>query len=58
MADNKRSATCSDYLDSGHKPPEKGDIVTFWGSKGEDIIFLQGLKILDDQIYMKLSDVK
>lgn len=58
MVDNKRSASCSDYIDSGKQIPEKGNIITFWGSKGDDVIFVQGLKILDDKIYMKLSDVK
>lgn len=33
MVDNKRFATCSDYIDSGKPVPEKGNIITFYGSK-------------------------
>lgn len=58
MVDNKRFSACSDYIDSGKPVPEKGNIITFCGSKGDDIVFVQNLQILDDKIYMKLSDVK
>ena len=40
------------------KMPEKTNIVIFLGSKGEDIIFLEELSIVDEKIYMKLSDLR
>jgi DNA polymerase-3 subunit alpha len=40
------------------KMPEKTSIVIFLGSKGEDIIFLEELSIVDEKIYMKLSDLR
>jgi DNA polymerase-3 subunit alpha len=40
------------------KMPEKTNIVVFLGSKGEDIIFLEELSIVDEKIYMKLSDLR
>jgi DNA polymerase III subunit alpha len=58
LIDNRRSSKCSDYLNQGGKVPEKGNIITFWGSKHEDLIFADGINILDDKIYMKLSDLK
>lgn len=58
MVDNRRNATCTNYIESGGKIPKKGNIVTFWGTKGDDLIFVNELKILDDKIFMKLSDVK
>ena len=38
--------------------PEKTNIVVFLGSKGDDIIFLEELSIIDEKIYMKLSDLR
>ena len=38
--------------------PEKTNIVVFLGSKGDDIIFLEELSIVDEKIYMKLSDLR
>ena len=43
---------------SKSKIPEKNNIVVFFGSKGEDIIFLEDLSIIDEKIYMKLSDLR
>lgn len=43
---------------SKSKMPEKTNIVVFLGTKGKDIIFLQELSIVDEKIYMKLSDLK
>ena len=58
LIDNRRSSKCSQYLESGGKVPSKGEIVTFWGGKSNDIVFAEGINILDEKIYMKLSDVK
>lgn len=36
----------------------KDNIVIFYGSKGEDILFIHSFNIMDEKIYMKLSDIK
>ena len=36
----------------------KDSIVVFYGSKGEDILFCSRLEVVDEKIYMKLSDLK
>ncbi len=36
----------------------KDSIVVFYGSKGEDIIFAHSFQVMDEKIYMKLSDIK
>ena len=36
----------------------KDSIVVFYGSKGEDIVFAHSFEIMDEKIYMKLSDIK
>ena len=38
--------------------PSKNNIVILYGSKGDDILFLDNLKIMDEKIYMKLSEVR
>ena len=40
------------------KIPEKNNIVVIFGQKGEDILFLEDLSIVDEKIYMKLSDLR
>ena len=46
------------YIEKGLKIPEKGDIVIFAGRKGDDVVWLEKITILNDKIYMKLSDVQ
>ena len=38
--------------------PEKGNIVVVVGQKGDDILFIDRMSILDQIIYMKLGDLK
>tara|TARA_B100000214_G_scaffold263865_1_gene195253 strand:- start:1133 stop:2131 length:999 start_codon:yes stop_codon:yes gene_type:complete len=47
-----------DYLSEHKSLPEKGSIVMIRATKGEDVLFIEELKALDKQIYMKLSDIK
>ena len=56
--DSARDARLTNYLDSGKKLPQKGDIVIVHGSVGDDVIFIDKVFPLKDKIYMKLSDVK
>ena len=46
------------YINDGNKIPEKGNIVIMFGAKGEDVLFLDNLSIVDERIYMKLSDLR
>ena len=56
--DTRRRRSLSEYLEKNNKIPEKGEIVIFTGRKGEDTIWVEDMKIQDNQIYMKLSDIK
>ena len=56
--DSQRAARLTDYLDSGKKLPQKGDVVIIYGSKGDDVVFVDKVFPLKDKIYMKLSELK
>ena len=43
---------------SKSKIPEKDNIVLLLGSKGDDVLFLNEASIVDEKIYMKLSDLR
>ena len=58
MVDNRRKASCTDYIESGGKIPEKGNILVVVGRKGDDVIFMEEMNIMDEKIYMKLADLK
>jgi len=46
------------YLDCGKSLPEKGSIAIITGRKADTTVFIHNMKILDNKIYMKLSDLK
>ena len=56
--DSNRATRLTDYLDEGKKLPVKGDIIIIYGSKGDDVVFVDKLFPLKDKIYMKLSEIK
>jgi len=56
--DGDREARLTNFLDSGKKLPKKGDVVIVFGTKGDDIVFLDKIVPLKDKIYMKLSELK
>jgi len=56
--DSQRSPRLTNYLDSGKKLPKKGDVVIIYGSKGDDVVFVDKVFPLKDKIYMKLSELK
>tara|TARA_B100001093_G_C26860383_1_gene1029900 strand:+ start:12502 stop:15111 length:2610 start_codon:yes stop_codon:yes gene_type:complete len=58
LIDNRRFPRYSDYESSGKPWPEKDNIIVMTGSKGEDILFMDDMDIVDHKIYMKLSDLK
>ena len=46
------------YLGRGNSLPEKGSIVILTGTKSDSTIFVNDMKLLDNKVYMKLSDLK
>ena len=58
FSDNRRENKFSAYEESGAKMPKEDNIVVCSGSKGDDILFANSLKILDEKIYMKLMEIK
>ena len=56
MTDNRRQQTLTNYLDKNEKPV-KGSIVTIAGNFGDDAFFANSMKVIDEQIYMKLSEL-
>ncbi|MDA1237334.1 MAG: DNA polymerase III subunit alpha [Proteobacteria bacterium] len=58
MCDNRRGSKFSEYINAGNKPPEKNDIISLTGSKGDDILFIDNISKLNEKIFMKLSDVE
>ena len=53
-----RKKNLTKYIEQGLKIPEKDDIVVFTGRKGDDTVWLENIGILNDKIYMKLSDIE
>ena len=55
---NDRRNKLEIYFDKGGKVPQKDDVVVVYGSKKDDILFIESLSIMKKKCYMKLSDVK
>jgi DNA polymerase-3 subunit alpha len=58
LLDSRQKARLTEYLDNGNKLPKEENIVIVTGKKGEDILFIDKLAILDEKIYMRLSEIK
>jgi DNA polymerase-3 subunit alpha len=58
LLDSNQKARLTEYLDNGNKLPKEESIVIVTGRKGEDILFIDKMSILDEKIYMKLSEIK
>ena len=58
MGDFGNRLKLSKYLEKGNPIPEKGNILSIIGRKGDDILFIDDMNILDHKIYMKLSELK
>ena len=56
--DGGKKQRLTEYLEDGLKIPDKENIVIFSGRKGDDVLWIENIGILDDKIYMKLSDVE
>ena len=59
LCDTARGKKCTEYL-KNNKVPSENNIVVVYGEKNRsgDAIFLDRIKIVDEMIYMKLSDYK
>lgn len=58
LLDSNQKARLTEYLDNGNKLPKEENIVIVTGKKGDDILFIDKMAILDEKIYMKLSEIK
>lgn len=58
MLDSARDPRYTNYIKSGKVMPKKGGIVIFSGKKNNDIVIIEKMSLLEDKIYMKLSEVK
>ena len=56
--DGGKHQRLTEYLEDGLKIPDKESIVVFTGRKGDDVLWIENIGILDDKIYMKLSDIE
>ncbi len=56
--DSPREERYTDYIQSGNKLPKKGTVSIFVGKKNNDIVMVDKLSLLQDKIYMKLSELK
>jgi DNA polymerase-3 subunit alpha len=58
LTDGGRDDKFTQYYEGGGKTPKEDDIVIVYGSKADDSIFLNGLTILTEKIYTKLSQIE
>ena len=58
LLNSRRGNFYDRYFEKNEKAPAKKNIVIAYGRKAEDIIFLDSIKIMDEKIYMKMSEVK
>jgi len=56
--DGGKHQRLTEYLEDGLKIPDKESIVVFTGRKGDDVLWIESIGILDEKIYMKLSDIE
>ncbi len=58
LMDSEREGRLTNYLNSGKVLPKKDSIVVISGKKNRDIVFAEKLSLLEEKIYMKLSEIK
>lgn len=56
--DSDKKARLTDYLEEGLKIPKEGEIIVLKGRRGEDILWLESISIMDEKVFMKLSELK
>lgn len=55
---NDRRNKLDRYFESGGEMPQKDDIVIVFGRKGDDVLFMSDLSIMNKKCFMKLSDLR
>jgi DNA polymerase-3 subunit alpha len=58
LLNSRRGNFYDRYFEKNEKAPSKKNIVVAYGRKAEDIVFLDSIRIMDEKIYMKMSEVK
>ena len=58
MMDNKRKKPFAEFVESGAKMPEEGDLLLVWGSKFNDAVFCDNIKVVSETIYTKFTQLK
>jgi DNA polymerase-3 subunit alpha len=58
LLNSRRGNYYDRYFERKEKTPLKKSIIIAYGRKAEDILFLDSINIMDEKIYMKMSDVK
>lgn len=53
----QRLRTLSHHLESDKPLPSKNNIIIVYGNKGDDILFVERFEVMDEKIYMKLSEL-
>lgn len=57
LCNSKRGDKLDEFL-KRNPMPEKNNIVAVYGSKGDDALFLEDVKVMDEKIYMKFADIR
>ena len=58
LLDSNNKMRLTEYLENGNKLPKEESIVILSGKKGDGVLFIDKMSILDEKIYMKLSEIK
>ena len=58
LCNSRRANKYDQYFDSGKIMPKKNNIAVIYGAKSDDALFIDDIRIMDETIYMKLSDLK
>ena len=58
LLNSRRGNFYDRYFEQNKKAPSKKNIVVAYGRKAEDIVFLDSIRVMDEKIYMKMSEVK
>jgi len=53
-----RKPNLTQYKERGNATPTKGSIIVAVGEKSDDIMFADNISLMDEKIYMKLSELK
>jgi DNA polymerase III alpha subunit len=57
LCNNSKESKLDEFL-STNQAPEKNSIIVTYGSKADDIFFVNNINVLNENIYMKLADLK